>query len=47
MEQLLSYMSGYGFPMVVAAFLLVRMEGRLEKLTASISDLTKIITERL
>jgi hypothetical protein len=46
-EQLLNYASSYGFPMVVAAYLLVRMEGRLEKLVASINDLAKIIAERL
>jgi len=46
-EQLLNYASSYGFPMVVAAYLLVRMEGRLEKLAASINDLAKIIAERL
>ena len=47
MEQLLSYCSSYGFPMVVAAYLLVRIEGRLEKLAASINDLARIIAERL
>lgn len=47
MEQLLSYASSYGFPMVVTAYLLVRIEGRLETLAASINDLTKIIAERL
>ncbi len=47
MEQMLSYASSYGFPMVVAAYLLVRIEGRLETLAASINDLTQIIAERL
>ncbi|SDD77889.1 YvrJ family protein [Sporomusa acidovorans] len=47
MEQLLSYASSYGFPMVVAAYLLVRIEGRLENLAASINDLAKILAERL
>jgi hypothetical protein len=47
MEQLLSYASSYGFPMVVTAYLLVRIEGRLETLAASINDLTKIIAEKL
>lgn len=47
MEQMLNYASSYGFPMVVAAYLLVRIEGRLEHLAASINDLAKIIAERL
>ncbi len=47
MEELLSYASSYGFPMVVAAYLLVRIEGRLETLAVSINELTKIIAERL
>jgi hypothetical protein len=47
MEQLLGYCSSYGFPMAVAAYLLVRIEGRLETLAASINDLSKIIATRL
>ena len=47
MDQLLSYASSYGFPMVVSAYLLVRIEGRLETLAASINDLSRIISERL
>lgn len=47
MEQMLSYVSSYGFPMVVAIYLLVRIEARLETLTSSINDLSKVIAERL
>ena len=47
MEQFLAYCSAYGFPMAVAAYLLVRIEGKLEKLTASIQELTSVITQRL
>ena len=47
MEQMLIYASSYGFPMVVAAYLLVRIEARLETLTSSINDLAKIIAEKL
>ncbi|WP_371362996.1 hypothetical protein SRRS_39960 [Sporomusa rhizae] len=47
MEQMLNYISSYGFPMVVAVYLLVRIEGRLEVLAASINDLAKIIAQRL
>lgn len=47
MEQMLNYASSYGFPMVVAAYLLVRIEGRLEILAASINELAQIIAEKL
>ncbi|MBP2636909.1 MAG: YvrJ protein family protein [Firmicutes bacterium] len=47
MEQMLNYASSYGFPMVVAAYLLVRIESRLETLAASINDLAQIIAEKL
>lgn len=47
MEQLLSYAANYGFPMVMCAFLLVRIEAKLEKLSASINDLSKVIAEKL
>ncbi|WP_371381775.1 YvrJ family protein [Sporomusa aerivorans] len=43
---MLSYVSSYGFPIVVTAYLLVRIEGRLETLAVSINDLSKIITEK-
>lgn len=44
---MLNYASSYGFPMVVAAYLLVRIEGRLEILAASINELAQIIAEKL
>lgn len=47
MEQLLDYAANYGFPMVISVFLLVRIETKLEKLSASINDLSKVIAEKL
>lgn len=47
MEQLLGYAANYGFPMAVSVYLLVRIETKLEKLSASINDLAKIIAEKL
>ncbi|HWR41463.1 MAG TPA: YvrJ family protein [Patescibacteria group bacterium] len=47
MEMFLNYCSGYGFPMVVAAYLLVRMEGKLTVLTDSINELTRAIAQRM
>lgn len=42
-EALLAQVANYGFPMVLAWYLLVRMEGRLAKLTDSINDLSRSI----
>ncbi|MEL7633387.1 MULTISPECIES: YvrJ family protein [Sporomusa] len=47
MEPIFEFVSGYGFPMVVAVYLLVRMEARLETLAASINELARVIAERL
>ena len=43
MEQLLTGAANYGFPMVVTAFLLVRIEGKLERLGESINQLARAI----
>lgn len=42
-EALLTAATNYGFPMVLSWYLLVRMEGRLDKLTESINDLARSI----
>jgi hypothetical protein len=46
-ERLLSAAADYGFPMLVSSYLLVRMEGRIEKLSANIESLTRVLQERL
>ncbi len=47
MEQFMNYVANFGFPMIVSAFLLVRIETRLEQLAGSINDLTKIIAAKM
>ena len=47
MDQLLGYAANYGFPMMVSVYLLVRIEGKLEQLAASINELSKVITGKL
>ena len=42
-DRLLSAAADYGFPMLVSSYLLVRMEGRIEKLSANIDNLTPCI----
>ena len=46
-DRLLSAAADYGFPMLVSSYLLVRMEGRIEKLSANIDTLTRELQERL
>ena len=46
-ERLLSAAADYGFPMLVSSYLLVRMDGRIEKLSANIESLTRVLQERL
>jgi hypothetical protein len=46
MEKLLEYSANYGFPMVVAGYLLVRIESKLDKLAASIHDLANVIASK-
>jgi len=47
MEQVLTQAANYGFPMVVAIYLLVRIEGRLEQLANCINDLARIIAAKM
>ena len=44
-ERLLSAAADYGFPMLVSSYLLVRMEGRIEKLSANIESLTHVLQD--
>jgi hypothetical protein len=43
MEELLQQIGNFGFPIVLSVYLLVRVEGKLEKLTESINELSKAI----
>jgi len=45
MESILTLIANFGFPIVVSAYLLVRIEGKLEKLTAAITDLAQVVEE--
>jgi len=45
MEELLKAISTVGFPIVVAVFVLIRIEPRLNKLTDAINKLMPIIKE--
>ena len=45
-NELLASVGNYGFPMVVASYLLVRIEGRLGALDVSIRELTRVVENR-
>ncbi|QXM05160.1 YvrJ family protein [Crassaminicella indica] len=43
MEEIYTHVANLGFPIAVSIYLLIRIEGKLEKLSASINELTKAI----
>lgn len=43
MEDILTLVGNFGFPIVVSAYLLVRIEGKLNELSTSITELAKAI----
>lgn len=43
MEEILKMVGNFGFPIVVSAYLLVRIEGKLNELSVSITELAKAI----
>jgi len=43
MEEMLRLVGNFGFPIVVSAYLLVRIEGKLNELSASITELAKAV----
>lgn len=45
MEEILMNIANFGFSVVVAIYLLVRMEKKLDDLTESINELNKTIIE--
>ncbi|MBP1920927.1 YvrJ family protein [Youngiibacter multivorans] len=47
MDVLISAVSDIGFPMVVAIYLLTRIEGKMENLTVSINNLSTILDQNL
>ena len=44
MEEIYSNIANLGFPIVISIYLLVRIEGKLNDLTQSITDLSKTIS---
>ncbi|NLP45930.1 MAG: YvrJ family protein [Epulopiscium sp.] len=44
MEEFLSHIGNYGFPMILSIYLLVRVESKLEALTKSIYQLSQVLS---
>lgn len=44
MEEVYTQIANLGFPIVISIYLLVRIEGKLDDLTESINELSKVIT---
>jgi len=42
-EDFLKAIANYGFPIVITAYLLFRMEAKLESLAIAITDLAKVV----
>jgi len=47
MEDLLKAVANVGFPIAVAAYLLIRIEGKLDNLASSINKLSTILSIKL
>lgn len=45
MEYILEYVANYGFPMVIASFLLIRMDKHLINLEKGIRDMNNILAK--
>jgi hypothetical protein len=43
MEEIYAHVANLGFPIAISIYLLVRIEGKLEKLSISIHELAKVI----
>ncbi len=47
MEELLKAVANLGFPIAVATYLLIRIEGKMDSLAASINQLSTILSIKL
>lgn len=46
MEELFAQVANLGFPIIVSIYLLVRVEGKLDELTKSIHELSRVIAQK-
>lgn len=46
MEELISQIGNFGFPIVLSMYLLIRIEGKMEQLSTSIIKLTSVLEKK-
>ncbi|MEG0086409.1 MAG: YvrJ family protein [Niameybacter sp.] len=46
MEELLSQIGNFGFPIILSMYLLIRIEDKMEKLSVSIAHLSNVLERR-
>lgn len=46
-QEIISILGNFGFPVVIAIYLLIRFEKRIENLTEAITQLQKIMNRKL
>lgn len=46
LEKLLALVTDYGFPVLVSCYLLLRMEAKIDKLSANIEALTRVLASK-
>ena len=47
MEEIFNAVANIGFPMAISVYLLMRVEGKIENLTISILELSKVISSKI
>ena len=47
MDEIVILVGNFGFPVAVSIYLLVRIEGKLETLSGSISELSEVIRSQI
>jgi len=47
MEEMTTLLGNFGFPAAVSIYLLVRLEGKVDELTASIHGLSEVVRGKL
>nr|WP_307991499.1 YvrJ family protein [uncultured Niameybacter sp.] len=45
MEELLSQIGNFGFPIILSMYLLIRIEGKIETLATTITHLSKVLAQ--
>ena len=47
MDEIITLIANLGFPIAVSIYLLVRIEGKMDELTGSVKELSRVIAKML